>query len=312
MRHALAIVTLLELGCAAGQAVAPASDVAAEPSPQVEAVEPALPPATGAHLVLVQTPCPLECPTFEVSVYETGLVQWFGYDWVSTLGTAQAEIDPELARALTAAWFERDPSLLPKTAGESACAADEPLMSLTMVDAAGVATTRWVGAMYGWHCKQTAGEPDCDAARTMWSKRGLSFDEIEQLDALMQRVIDETPAREWVAPPGCDEHIFGIHTFHAQFRIPDADEENRRVPIQSAVRRYFRHEGQRIRLRGILDDSGVLRREIEFHRKALLAEGIPEADISIETVAPLVGDPMSRSLAGWGRIDVAPARCFGE
>ena len=288
----LSVVALAVLGCAAPSPSSAPHEGPVAPAAEAEAARPT---ATGDRIVLTRYPCYGACPVYDVTVYETGLVRWYGVAHVSRLGAAEATLTEAEVSRVFADWRALDLDLLSKV--PTSPAQDAYADSLAgIVD--GVETKRWIAALR--FDRDESCEDDDVACLTR-------YDEEERLAELM-RHIEQASGTDALAMT--DRCVRTLETSMVLgFLVVEAPVGARMEPVRLAKKMLAKDPSHVVRIWGIEDRAGVLLEQVRFHRDALLREGIASERI-IAITLPAPAQPPGTWLMGHGGMEVGRADCF--
>jgi hypothetical protein len=270
--------------------------------------EAASPPATGDHITLKRWPCYGTCATYEVTVYATGAVRWYGYDHVRQLGAARGAVSEAQARALLDGWRRLRHDELPDS--QVSCVSDPAFDEVTAV-IDGVSVTRWLDAMYGFGCDDRDDEDTelCRGIQNRWAQAGFSYDQLVAFDMLIREINAAVDLPQWVATEPCMSTILPVDPTIQAFRASSPPRDERLAPVEYALTLLERDRASVVRLHGIETTDGSFHEKLQFHRDALMGAGIDEDRILVTTLPHQV-EPPGSLLVGHGRIQVGPRSCF--
>lgn len=311
--HLRTLLAVGLVGCAAPPASTrpPALDPASAPA--VPATEPddaadvgppgelELPP-TGDRLTLARTACYGSCPIYEVSLYTSGRVHWRGQAYVSRVGDAYDQIAADAVAKLIAAAERIDASKLAPDRERAACGSDLPAVVLTLHR--GESTRTWI---VDASCLVDV----CEGRRSCLEReakdlkaRGLSLAAMRSVAALAGEIDEAAATRRWLDDPDCRELPRELVARGSGFAAADDPGAAIRDAAYERVLAAQRRRGDVVRISAHFDPN--LPAELERHRAALLARGVPSSRVVLEARHDHHAATTSAI-----ELTVGPAKCFG-
>jgi hypothetical protein len=263
------------------------------PSP----TEPAPPEPAGASLSLQRTACFGACPTYEVTLFESGVAVYRGREHVTVVGDERRAIDPAKVGALLREadeLFARK-GLPTKPAG---CGTDAPVFVLT-IRRGDVVHTRRISTS----CTMQIGDESADRVREHMRTRGLDYDAFIAAGLFADRIDLAVPTEPWVDDPACRD-LQGTLLSPPLAPVVDTELETRRKQLEEwMVDRIRRTSDLSLRIRAPFSTDVAI---VAAHRDRLLARGIPMDRVVVERMRHATRDFAFRGV----ELTIGPSYCF--